>query len=350
MPTVLADTLRDLMRAIFEAVGTPPDTARFVGDSLVDANLAGHDSHGVIRILHYVEMVRAGKVDPRAEPCVVHRFGATATLDANWGWGQPAMMLATETAIELARQYGLGAAVVRRCYHIGRVAPYVETIARAGMIGIATTNAGPAVAPYGARSRVLGTNPIAWAAPRADGKEPICLDIATAAVAEGKLRVARAKGAPAPPGAIVNVEGHPSLDPNDFYAGGALLPFGAHKGSGLSVLVQILGRGLASMDRDQLLSHRGGNGPFVLAIDPAAFGPREAFIEAVEAQCAEITSATPAEGFDAVLLPGEPELAARAERLANGIPVPETTWNELLALAAELGIGVAGPAQASPSQ
>jgi len=338
MPVIDATTLRTLMRAMFEAVGTPPEPAHFVADSLVDANLAGHDSHGVIRILHYIEMVRAGRVNPRAQPCVIQRQGATAVLDGAWGWGQPAMMLATETAIDLARAYGLGAAVVRRCYHIGRVAPYVEAIARAVMIGIATASTGPAVAPYGSRSRVLGTNPIAWAAPRAGNREPVCLDIATAAVAEGKLRVARSKGVPAPPGAIVDIEGHPSLDPNDFYNGGALLPFGGHKGSGLSILVQLIGQGLAGIDRAQLMEHRGANGPFVLAINPEAFGAGSTFVEAVEEQCSTITSAAPAEGFKTVLLPGEPEIIARAERAVAGIPVPESTWSDLLRLARELGI------------
>jgi LDH2 family malate/lactate/ureidoglycolate dehydrogenase len=338
MPVIEETTLRTLVRAMVEAVGTPPEPARFVADSLVDANLAGHDSHGVIRILHYIEMVHAKKVDPKAQPCVIQRHGATAVLDGAWGWGQPAMMLATETAIDLARVYGLGAAVVRRCYHIGRVAPYVERIAREGMVGLAMASAGPAVAPYGSRSRVMGTNPIAWAAPRADGREPVCLDIATAAVAEGKLRVARAKGVPAPPGAIVDIEGHPSLDPNDFYSGGALLPFGGHKGSGLSILVQLIGHGLAGIDRAQLMEHRGANGPFVLAINPEAFGAGSTFIEVVEAQCAEIAHAAPAEGFETVLLPGEPEIIARAERAKAGIPVPESTWSDLLRLAQELGI------------
>jgi LDH2 family malate/lactate/ureidoglycolate dehydrogenase len=340
MPVVDEITLRKLMCALFEAVGTPPETARFVGDSLVDANLAGHDSHGVIRILHYIEMVRAGRVDPQARPCVIQCQGATAVLDGAWGWGQPAMMLATETAIDLARRYGIGAAVVRRCYHIGRAAPYVERIAQEGMVGIAMASAGPAVAPYGSRSRVLGTNPIAWAAPRAGGREPVCLDIATAAVAEGKLRVARAKGVPAPPGAIVNVDGHPSLDPNDFYAGGALLPFGGHKGSGLSILVQIIGHGLAGIDRNQLMEHRGANGPFVLALNPEAFGVGSTFIETVEEQCAEIAHAAPAEGFETVLLPGEPEIFARAERAKAGVPVPGSTWSDLVRLARELGVEV----------
>ncbi|MEZ4531852.1 MAG: Ldh family oxidoreductase [Thermomicrobiales bacterium] len=121
----------------------------------------------------------------------------------------------------------------------GAVAPYVETIARDGMIGIAMANAGAAVAPYGARTRVMGTNPIAWSVPGTDEDQPFALDIATAQIAEGKVRVARNKGVPVPPGVIVNKDGAPSLDPNDFYDGGALMAFGGHKGSGFSILAQL---------------------------------------------------------------------------------------------------------------
>lgn len=338
METRSAESLRRLMRGVLEAVGTAPEAARFVGDSLVDANLAGHDSHGVIRILHYVEMVRAGEVDPTATPVVLGTDGATARIDGGWGWGQLAFQLATETAIELARAHGLGAAAVVRSYHVGRVAPYVERIAHAGMIGLATANAGRAVAPYGGKDRVMGTNPIAWAAPRSGGQAPICLDVATSSVAEGKLRVARAKGEAISPGLILNSDGRPSIDPNDFYAGGALLPFGAHKGSGFSMLAQIIGVGLTGATPEILRVKRGGNGPFVLAIDIERFRSLAQFLDAVEAHADEVHAATPAEGFERVLLPGEPEVENRARRVTEGILVPASTWHELTKLATELGV------------
>lgn len=340
MPLRPAQDLREMMAEILTAVGTKPEAASFIGDSLVAANLAGHDSHGVIRLLHYVEMVRSGKVHPEVEPVELGRTGATARIDGGWGWGQPAMWLATETAIELASQFGLGAVTVIHSYHIGRVAPYVEAIAQAGMVGMAFANAGPAVAPYGGKDRVMGTNPIAWAAPRADGLAPVCLDVATASVAEGKLRVARARGVPVPPGQIVNAEGQPSIDPNDFYDGGALLTFGAHKGSGFSLLSQILGVGLAGASAAALGERRGGNGPFVLAINVSAFTPLDQFIDAVETTAANVHASAPMEGFNEVLLPGEPEVAIRIQRERDGIPVPDRTWDDLRALAADLGIGV----------
>ena len=340
MPTLPADVLRRLCAEVLTGVGTPAPGAWVVAEALVDANLAGHDSHGVIRLRGYVEAAREGHVHPAVEPVLVDREGATARVDGRWGWGPPAMRLATETAIAAAREFGVGVAVVHRCYHIGRVAPYVETVARAGMVGIALANAGPAVAPYGGRERVMGTNPFAWAVPRAAGREPLAFDIATAAIAEGKLRVARAKGDRIAAGLLIDKDGAPSEDPNDFYAGGALLPFGGHKGYGIGLLAQVLGRGLAGLDPHTLATHRGINGPLVLALDLAPFGPPERFVEAVEAQCAEITASAVADGFAEVLLPGDPELRARERRLAEGIPVAEPTWEDFRALAGELGVTV----------
>jgi LDH2 family malate/lactate/ureidoglycolate dehydrogenase len=343
MPSIAAEPLRAFARRTLEAVGSPSDAAAVVGDSLVAANLAGHDSHGVLRLPQYVGFCRDGRVDPARRPAVIRTEAATATIDAAGGWGQPAMWLATETALELASRFGLGAAVVNHCAHIGRVAPYVEAIARAGMIGLALANAGPAVASYGGRSRVMGTNPIAWAVPRGDGKEPVCLDVATAAVAEGKLRVARGKGEPVPPDCVVTVDGHPTRDPQEFYAGGALLPFGGHKGSGFSLLAQFVGRGLAELDPTPLGGPRGMNGPFVLAINVAPFVPLAAFLEQTEAQCAAVTGSAPAEGFAEVLLPGEPELRARERRLAEGVPIPTAVWDDLGTMAASLGIELPPP-------
>lgn len=335
MPDVAAAALHAFSRSLLVAAGAQPSAAEIVADSLLDANLAGHDSHGVLRLAGYLAGVRAGHVDPEAIPTLDSTSGATAIIDAHHGWGQPAMWMATHAAIAAAREFGLGAAVVHHSYHIGRVAPYVEAIARAGMIGFATANAAPAVAPFGGRQRVFGTNPIAWAAPRAEDAPPLCLDVATAGIAEGKLRVARAKGLTVPPGNLVDRDGQASIDPHDFYAGGALLPFGGHKGSGFSLFAQILGRGLAEMDPSAYDGPRGVNGPFVLAIDIARFTPLDRFRAEVEAQCATVGACGPVDGVDAVLLPGQPEQVTRASRERDGIPIPDATWEELLSLAQE---------------
>lgn len=342
MPVLGADELRVLACQILEGAGTPEDLARVVGDSLVDANLAGHDSHGVLRLVGYVRAVRTGDVLPEARARLTHRDRATARIDGGWGWGQPAMRLAAETAIDLAREHGLGCAVVNRSYHIGRAAPYVEHVARAGLVGIAMSNAGPAVAPYGGRQRMLGTNPFAWAMPRGTGKEPLSFDIATAGIAEGKLLVARSKGLSVAPGLLVDRDGNPTQNPDDFYDGGAILPFGGHKGNGFSIFAQMLGRGLVGMDTSGFDGPRGANGPLIIALDVAPFVDPDLFRTEIEAQAQSIADSAPAAGFDAVRLPGDPELASREDRGSTGIPIPETTWQQLLALAGELGVNVEG--------
>jgi LDH2 family malate/lactate/ureidoglycolate dehydrogenase len=338
MPVVSADQLRELSRTLLMSCGTPEEQACVVAEGLVNANLAGHDSHGVLRLPGYLAGVQQQHVYPGNLPKLVSTSGATAIVDANHGWGQPAMWLATEAVHDLVREYGVAAAVVHNSYHIGRVAPYVEWLAERGIVAIAMANAAPAVAPFGGSKRVLGTNPIAWAVPRDESKRPVSFDVATAGIAEGKLRVARAKGLPAPEGNLVDRDGRPTTDPHDFYAGGALLPFGGHKGSGFSVLAQFLGRGLAGMDPSAFDGPRGVNGPLIIAIDVSCFTSPERFRAEIEATCEAITGCPPREGVAAVQLPGEPELTTREERLRKGVPIPTSTWQELRDLAVAQGV------------
>ena len=313
MPDVHAPELHRLACELLCAVGTAPANARIVADSLIDANLAGHDSHGVLRLPGYLAgCAQRAHVMPAAVPSLVSRSGATAIVDGADGWGQPAMWLATRAAIDCAREHGLGAAVVHHSYHIGRVAPYVESIAREGMIGQAMANAAPAVAPFGGRARVMGTNPIAWAVPRAAGAPPICLDVATAGVAEGKLRVARARGFPVPAGNLVDRDGRANNGSGRLLRRRRAPAFGGHKGSGFSLLAQFIGRGLAGMDPSAYDGPRGINGPFILAIDIARFTDLETFRAQVEAQCDAVTCCLPAEGSRPCSCPGQPELAMRA--------------------------------------
>lgn len=340
MPTVDQQTLRSFAASVFEAVGTPVDIAVFVADSLIDANLAGHDSHGVLRLPGYCNSLKAGDIIADARAGLIKRDRATAVIDGALGWGQPAMQLAAETATELARECGLGGVVVRRSYHIGRVSPFVEYVARAGMVGIAMSNAGPAVAPFGGRQRVLGTNPFAWSIPIGENANPLTFDIATAAIAEGKLRVARAHDRQVAPGMLVDSDGQDTLDPDAFFSGGAILPFGGHKGNGISILAQMLGRGLAGMDTTGFDGPRGANGPIILAIDPTCFTTADEFRAEVAAQASIISRSAPAVGYEEVLLPGEIERRTVCERSAYGIPIPPTTWAELGELAESLGIAM----------
>jgi uncharacterized oxidoreductase len=346
MQTVDPGCLRSFASEIIASTGTPWSQATIVGNSLVDANLAGHDSHGVQRLPPYVASAAIDDVFADVVPVIERIDRATVTVDAGWGWGQPAFALATEETGKIARSYGVGVGVVHRCYHVGRLAPYVESLARAGFVALAMSNGFPAVAPYGGYERVLGTNPIAWAVPRGNGRDPVSFDIATSGVAEGKLQVALAKEQQVAPGLIVDVGGNPSTEPWAFYDGGALLPFGGHKGFGFLVLAQLLGCGLAGLDTTKEMPPRekkrelgacGSNGPVLVVIDVGAFAPLSAFNEQIEKQCELIRNSPPAAGFDRVYLPGEKEVITAQER-ASGIPVPDSTWNALVRLGKEQGV------------
>lgn len=347
MITVAADTLTAISRALIGAVGTPADMANDVTESLVEGNLCGHDSHGMMRLPQYVRLARDRKVLAEVRPVVdpPRRPGlAMRRVDGGWGWGQPAARLATRTAIALARDTGVAAVSIDHCNHVGRLGEYVAMIAEQGMLGFATCNAGPAVAPFGGKARVFGTNPVAFAAPRRGGKRPVLVDFATAGIAEGKVRVALAKGVQVPPGNIVDKDGQPSVEPKDFYDGGSLVAFGLHKGSGLSVLVELLGGGLSGLGPSCLpgftQGFMAGNGTVILAFNIEDFTPRDQYLDRVEAFCAHVAMSATAQGASEVLLPGDPEWRSRARRLVEGIPLPEATWEDILAAGREVGVDV----------
>jgi len=340
MPTFSPEALCRVAQTILQALGTPSDLAELVGDSLVQANIVGHDSHGVIRLDQYARFVRQGHVRPEVRPEVSVRRRANAQVDAAHGWGQPAARLASQTAIELAIENGVGAVTIVRCGHVGRLGEYVELIANAGQIGMALCNAGPGVAPYGGYKPLMGTNPIAWSVPRGAGQPPLIVDFATAGVAEGKLRVSRAKGERVAAGLVVDSAGRPSQDPAAFYAGGALLPFGGHKGYGISVMIELLGGALSGNGTSTISGESRSNGTLLMAFNIESFVPTEQFLEQTNGLCQQIKASPPAEGFAEILLPGEPEIRERKRRLEAGISIPDQTWREIETLAAGLNVAI----------
>ena len=179
MKRISVKRLQAVANSVLVALGTPKDLARIVADSLVEANLVGHDSHGVMRLMQYADMVKRGQVKPAERNEVAALNRASAQIDGKWGWGQPAAQHAASLAIEMAREYGTAAVTVSNCNHVGRLGEYVEMIAREGLIGLAFCNSSPIVAPYGGRTRLLGTNPMACAVPRANGADPVMIDFAT---------------------------------------------------------------------------------------------------------------------------------------------------------------------------
>jgi LDH2 family malate/lactate/ureidoglycolate dehydrogenase len=257
-------------------------------------------------------------------------------------------------AVERAHRFGIAAAAVRRANHLGRLGEYAELAAAGGVVGIATVGIVGAggVTPFGGRGRFLGTNPWAIGVPAAG--EPMIYDAASSAVAEGKLRLARAQGVAVPAGAIVDSEGRQTTDPNDYYEGGALLPLGGslagHKGYGLALASALVG-GLAMVGDDGATTAGTASGTdggpwlagaFVVAIDPEWFGGAETYRTAVAEMLENLRRQAPAEGVAEVLVPGDPERRNRRQRLKEGIPVPQSVWTDLLEIGDRYGVGPTG--------
>jgi len=339
------EELHRISQKIFEAVGSPSDIAERVASALVDANLVGHDSHGVIRIPQYVNAIRNGEVVPDARPGIVRETGVTVLVDGRWAFGQVSAAYATRLAISKARAEGVSMAGIVRCNHIGRLGEYSTMAADAGVALMVLASGfggrGQSAVPFGGAQKLFGTNPISVGIPAGD--EPgVLVDFATTAVAAGKIEVARSKKIPLPPGSIVDKDGNATTDPEDYYRGGALLPFGGHKGYALSVMVEFLGRVMTGAD-GYAEGSRGGpvyghSGTLIVAMNPSVFSPVEQYERESDATIRRIKAVPPAPGGSGVLVPGEPEAMARTERLANGIPVPDDTWEKINQIAAELGV------------
>lgn len=340
MITIQPAALTDFAGAILAAAGAPEDIAGRMAQSLVGANLAGHDSHGVIRIPQYLAEIERGQVDPAARPEVAREGPAWALVDGKWAFGQETARFAMEQAIQRAGPMGLGFASAVHCNHIGRVGQWVEQAAAAQMVGLAgvaiTGGGATRVAPFGGAAGVLSTNPLAVAAPRPEGP-PLLLDFATSSVAEGKVRVAREKGVPLPEGCILDKNGRPTTDPNALYDGGVLLPFGGHKGYALAMMIEVLGIAVGGADAAKG-DHPGScHGAFCLAINPAVFRSIDGFEASVESLVERVKSVPLAPGFEEVLLPGEPEARTRAER-EGAISLAPVTWQAVVEAGKKLGV------------
>lgn len=338
MPTFTATQLTTAATRVFEALGAPPDAATRVAQALVDSNLVGHDSHGVIRIPQYINDHQIGRVVPDATPTIVHATTTTVVVDGHWAFGQVCASFALDQAMERAKAHGLGAAGLRHAWHIGRLGEYAEQAAGEGLVSLILCNStAPRVVPYGGREGRFATNPIAWGIP-VPGRPPIVLDFATSVVAEGKVRLAYTAGHTIPEGWIINAQGEPSTQPADLYQGGALLPFGGYKGYGLALVVDLLGALMVGMGAPALADTTSGNGTLFLILDPAAFGNAEAFARDANRLLAAVKDTPAAPGFEAVMLPGEPESVTRARRSAQGIPIDDKTWQTIVEAAAKVGV------------
>lgn len=333
--------LLSLANRIVAAGGSSPAEAAVVAEHLVEANLRGHDSHGVGMLVAYVRDFEAGTLKPNQRPEIVSDTGTISVWDAHAGYGQVVARQAVEWAIEAARKYGVAVNGLRNAHHIGRVGTYGEIAAQAGMVALHFVNVAsgpPGVAPFRGREGRFLTNPVCIAIPGTASSEPILLDFATSRVALGKVRVAYNAGKPVLEGTLLDHAGQPTTDPSVMYTAprGVVLPFGEHKGSGLALVCELLAGAIVGStsitsadppDRGIL------NGMLTIVIDPARLSSREAMMAEIDAMIAWVKSAAPADPELPVLVAGEPERIARAARLAHGIEVDDETWRQLAAIA-----------------
>ncbi|MBR0663798.1 Ldh family oxidoreductase [Roseomonas hellenica] len=342
-----APALQALARDIFVAVGVGADDAALWAETLVWANLRGVDSHGVLRIPRYLELIAQGGIHPRPAMRLLKAAGAIALLDADRAPGPVAMARAMEEAIAAARRVHVGWCVARDITHAGAVGHFALRAAAAGMAGLVMTASIPLMAWPGSRRAVVSTNPIAIAIP-AGRHPPLLLDMATAKVALGKIMSARQTGAPIPPDWGIDAEGAPTTDAT---AVATLLPMAGPKGAGLSLMIECL----ASLAAGNPViapalagapgTAKGGtamNG-VAIALDLAAFGDPAGFVQSVDALAEAVAAQPKAAGTDALLLPGERGDAELARRRRSGIPLPAGVWKQLTAAATRLGVSLPAP-------
>lgn len=340
MPTIQADALRSFAANLLNAGGISPEDATQIADLLVWANLRGVDSHGVLRIPRYVEMIELGIMTSGGAPETLREFGAITVLDGGKCPGAVGMNTAVDKAASSAAKFGIGWCAARSISHAGAVGYFTTALAQKGLIGIAMTASRPLMSYVGAKGEALSTNPLSIAIPTPHDSDPIVLDMSTAAVALGKIMAAKDTGRPIPEGWAIDAEGNPATDPAQV---AALLPMAGAKGSGLSLMIEMLTSVLAGnavIGPVLAGTKKGGFNGTVIAIDPAAFGDTETFNTEVTRLAEAIHALDPVAGNDAVLLPGERGAQTARSRARDGIPLPPGTVKRLCASAAELGVPI----------
>ena len=333
--------LLDLANRIVTVGGSSPAEAAIVSEHLVEANLRGHDSHGVGMLVAYVRDLEGGTLKVNQKPEIVSDTGTISVWDAHAGYGQVIARQAVEWAIEAARKHGVAVNGLRNAHHIGRVGTYGEIAARAGMVSLHFVNVAsgpPPVAPFRGKEGRFLTNPVCIAIPGTDHNEPILLDFATSRVAMGKVRVAHNAGKPMLDGALLDHAGKPTDNPSVMYTEprGVVLPFGEHKGSGLALVCELLAGaivGSATVTTSTPPERGIINGMLSIVIDPARLSNHDSMMREIDEMVSWVKSAQPADPDLPVLVAGEPERIARAARIAHGIEVDDTTWGQLAAIA-----------------
>ena len=346
MPTLNANELTVMTARILAAAGATDDYADIVATHLVNANLAGHDSHGVIRIPSYLASIDAGRVDPAAAPAVTYESASMAQIDGANTFGQVTAKIATELAIDKARAEGVSLVTMFQIGHTGRLGTYAEMAAAADMGAViwdgCIGGTRSIVAPLNGKGRKIGANPIAMGFPSAK-HGAVVLDIATSMSAAGKVMVAQAKGEKLPDKWIMDKDGVQTDDAMKLNDGGALLPLGmpsvGHKGFALAMMTGFFTM-LASLPSGEDVPHGDRWGTVILMVDISRFGAADLYKQQVDLAI-DYVKAEPLDGE--ILYPGEIEARRRTQRLADGIELPDATWRELLACAERFGVPVNPP-------
>ena len=342
-----AAELQEISVKILDAAGSPHEESVIVSEVLVRSNLMGHDSHGVLRIAQYIEDIRNGEIQPGARFEIEREMHASAVVNGHCGWGMVIARKAMQLAVDNARKYSIGTVVVRGSHHVGRVGEYPTMAATEQMIGMAAINSYGTpglMTPWGGIDRRLSPNPLAFAMPSGE-TWPVLVDVTTSVVPEGKIRAAQYAGKSLPEGCIIDAEGNPTTDPDAFYGPptGAILPLGGvmgHKGYGLSIVATLLAGALSGVGCNGPEEANKGNGIFFQAINIEAFLPIEDFIQTVQKQIAWMKSSRKQPGVNEILVPGEPEYRTAQRRRAEGIPVEDSVWEEMVETAASLGLKI----------
>lgn len=332
---VRAAELQGFVAALFEHAGLPPDDATIAAECLVLANLRGVDTHGVFRLPTYLKRLRKGLTRPRPDIRITRVAHSALHVDGDGGTGSVVGTRTMSAAIDLAKETGVAIASVKHSTHYGMAAYYVMQALGADLIGLAFTNASPALPPWGGAAPLFGTSPLAVAVPGGT-RGPYVLDMAMSVLARGNVYVAAQAGTAIPPGLALDAAGRPTTDPQALIDGGTMLAFGGVKGASLSMLMDIIGGVLSgaafagavgnphmSFDRPQDVGH------LFIVLRPDLFMPLDVFKARMD-ELVRVTKSQPrAEGFDEILMPGEREERCRAEREANGVPLSDDVFAAL---------------------
>lgn len=323
-----------LASQMFQKLGCDDDIAQIVARHLVEANLKGVESHGVMRLMQYAQQLERGYMNPAGRPTLRKNEKGAWIADGNGGFGMPVMRIGVEKAITVAKEKGMSTVAVINCGHTGRIGAYVESGAEAGCLTICIGGGGhkewPQVAPYGGAKGRLPTNPYAFGIPGGE-RGAVVLDFATSKIAGGWIYAAKSAGALLPEGTVIDANGNPTRHPDDYYNGGSILPMGGPKGYGLALLAELIGEAMLGPVTTEM------NWLFI-CIDTSLYREGDKYKRVAEEILQELRECPPAKGFERVEIPGERERDLQARHSAHGIAIPEKTWHDIRALATRLGL------------